>query len=436
MGSAQVAIIGGGYAGMAAAVSLAERGLPAIVFEAGATLGGRARRVIAGGIDLDNGLHILIGAYGETQRIISIVGQSMEDPKLLRIPLELGIHPGFRLRAPRLPWPINLALGLLTASGIGTKDKIRIVRMLMFLRSRRFLLDEDVSVAHLLAAHHQTHAANLYLWHPLCISALNTAPDEASAQIFCNVLRDTFSFPASNSDLLLPLTDLSRLFPEGAVQYVARAGGEVRLNNRVTRIASHDNSIEISTRDGAAHFKACILAVAPQHLCALIEDTPAFSEMAAQVAALQYRPIYSVYLAYPENIRLPKAMVGLYAAYSQWVFDRGRLCNQPGVLGVVISAAGSHQDLAHDELASRVHGELRTAFPHLPAPLWHRVIAEKRATFACTVGIKRPSTFTPVPGVFLAGDYVHSDYPATIEAAVRSGLRAAHYCAQNLENNS
>jgi hydroxysqualene dehydroxylase len=401
-----------------------------------ACLPGRARRVEAASVPLDNGLHILIGAYGETQRLIALVADSEKDAKLLHIPLELGIHSRFHLRAPRLPWPFNLALGLLRASGIGVRDKIRIIRMLTALRARGFLLDEDVSVAHLLSAHHQTHAANRYLWHPLCISALNTAPDEASAQILCNVLRDTFSFPASNSDLLLPATDLSRLFPEGAARHVENNGGEVRLNSRVTRVVMHDESVELSTLEGVAKFKACILAVAPQHLCGLIEDTPALAQVAAQVRALQYRPIYSVYLGYPAAIRLPKAMVGLDATYSQWVFDRGLLCNQPGVLGVVISAAGAHQDLAQDELARRVHTELQAAFPYLPAPLWHRVIAEKRATFACTVGVKRPATCTPVKGVFLAGDYVECDYPATIEAAVQSGLRAAHHAALHLETNS
>ncbi len=433
MGSAQIAIIGGGYAGMAAAVALTQRGVPVCVFEAGATLGGRARRVEVGGLHLDNGLHILIGAYSETQRVISIVSDSAEVSSLLRVPLELDIHASFHLRAPRLPWPFNLTLGLLAASGIGVIDKVRIIQMLSALWARRFRLNEDVCVARMLATYKQTAASNRYLWHPLCIASLNTAPAEASAQVFCNVLRDAFSSPSSNSDLLLPATNLSELFPERAAGYVIKHGGEVRLNSRVTSVALKARSIGVTTREAAHHFKACILAVAPQHLSALIDGAPELSVVAAQVAALEYRPIYSVYLGYPEATRLPKAMLGLDATFTQWVFDRGRLCNQPGILGVVISAAGSHQELAQDELASRVQAELQSAFPHLPAPLWHRVIAEKRATFACTVGAKRPSTLTPAPRLFLAGDYVESDYPATIEAAVRSGLRAAHLAAQHLE---
>ncbi|MGH8678541.1 MAG: FAD-dependent oxidoreductase, partial [Burkholderiales bacterium] len=93
-------------------------------------------------------------------------------------------------------------------------------------------------------------------------------------------------------------------------------------------------------------------------------------------------------------------------------------------LGVVISAAGAHQDLPHNELASRVHTEL-TAALRLPPPLWHQVIAEKRATFACKPGIVRPGNRTPVKRLYLAGDYTASDYPATLEAAVRSGITCA-----------
>ncbi len=421
---------------MAAAVELAQRGVPTCVFEASATLGGRARRVEVDGIHLDNGLHILIGAYRETLRLVCAVHGCAQMPGWHRMPLELEIYPRFHLRSVRLPWPLNLALGLLTASGIGMKDKARIIQMLGALRARRFLLDEDQSVAHMLSAHRQTSVTNRYLWHPLCTAALNTAPEEASAQIFCNVLRDTFSSPSSNSDLLLPATDLSLLFPERAAEHVSRRGGEIRLSSRITNVVPDAGSIRVTTRQANHHFKAGIIAVAPQHLGALCEGIPQLSALAAQVAALEYRPVYSVYLGYPETTRLPKAMLGLDAPLSQWVFDRGQLCEQPGILGVVISAGGIHQELPHDELASRVSAELKAAFPYLPPPLWHRVFAEKRATFACTVGLERPGTLTPAPGLFLAGDYVERDYPATIEAAVRSGLRAAQHAAQYLESTN
>jgi hydroxysqualene dehydroxylase len=110
---------------------------------------------------------------------------------------------------------------------------------------------------------------------------------------------------------------------------------------------------------------------------------------------------------------------------SQWVFDRGILCGQNGLMAVIISAVGEHQALTQDALALRVAQELRDAFPHLTKPLWHKVIAEKRATFSCSVSLARPSHATPYPNLYLAGDYTYKDYPATIEGAVRSGVACA-----------
>jgi predicted NAD/FAD-dependent oxidoreductase len=144
-----------------------------------------------------------------------------------------------------------------------------------------------------------------------------------------------------------------------------------------------------------------------------------------------YQPIYSVYLQYARGSRLPFRMGGLEARYSQWLFDRGQLCGQDGLIGVVISASGAHQGLAHDELARAVHAELAENFPGLGEPRWHQVIAEKRATFSCTPGLSRPDNATPVAGLYLAGDYTASDYPATIESAVRSGVRAAKLALHN-----
>jgi hypothetical protein len=149
------------------------------------------------------------------------------------------------------------------------------------------------------------------------------------------------------------------------------------------------------------------------------------------IAAFRYQPIYSVYLQYAPQVRLPFAMGGLEAMYSQWLFDRGRLCGQHGLIGIVISASGAHQNLPHDALAQVVHEELAANFRNLGDPLSHRVIAEKRATFACTPNLARPDNVTPVHGLFLAGDYTASDYPATIESAVRSGVRAAKLVMQH-----
>jgi predicted NAD/FAD-dependent oxidoreductase len=138
-----------------------------------------------------------------------------------------------------------------------------------------------------------------------------------------------------------------------------------------------------------------------------------------------YQPIYTCYLQYPDKVSLPFPMLGLAEGLVQWVFDRGALTGERGRLACVISAQGAHQQMTHDEFADTCARELARAFPTLPAPVWSQVIAEKRATITCTPGVKRPSLETSLPGVYLAGDYVEPDYPPTLEAAVRSGVRAA-----------
>jgi hypothetical protein len=118
-------------------------------------------------------------------------------------------------------------------------------------------------------------------------------------------------------------------------------------------------------------------------------------------------------------------MLGFDSALLQWAFDRGALCGQHGVIGVVISAEGMHEEHTHQKLAQLVHGELQQQLGLLPALRGFQVIAEKRATFACVPGLVRPDNCTALDSVVLAGDYTASDYPATIESAVRSGIAAA-----------
>ena len=164
----------------------------------------------------------------------------------------------------------------------------------------------------------------------------------------------------------------------------------------------------------------------PQHqVNAFLIGISALTEIAEIVGRFNYQPIYSVYLRYPRSVRLPAPMLGFDSALLHWAFDRELLCGQIGVIGVVISAEGAHQHLTQDELAQLVHQELQRQIGLLPDPIWSQVIAEKRATVSCVPGLQRPSKQTPLTNFFLAGDYTESDYPATLEAAVRSGIGAA-----------
>jgi squalene-associated FAD-dependent desaturase len=425
-----VAIVGGGYAGMAAAAELAAAGTKVTVFEASRTLGGRARAVELEGITLDNGAHILVGAYVETLRLMRRVGAD-PDRLLRRVPLRLEYPGELRIRAPRLPAPLHLAWALLAAHGLSWSDKFSAIRFMRHLGRLRFHLPQDLPVADWLRAQAQPERLVRYLWEPLCVAALNTPIARASMQVFANVLRDSLAAGRAASDLLLPATDFSSLFPEPAGAFVVAHGGEVRREARIGNIARDGDGFHL---DGHGPYRKVIIAVAPQHLPKLVAGLPEMAGIVEQVNRFAWEPIVTAYLAYPESVRLPFAMVGVAGAKgetaAQWLFDRGQLCGQRGLIGAVISAPGDVVAADHDTLAHAIHAEVARIVPKLPTPRWHRVVTEKRATFACTPGVSRPPTFTPLPGVLLAGDYVAGDYPGTIEAAVRSGVAAARALLQ------
>jgi squalene-associated FAD-dependent desaturase len=424
--SRKIAVLGGGWSGLAAAVTLADVGARPTLFEAARTLGGRARRVEHEGLALDNGLHILIGAYRETLRLMRRVADAgARDAGLLRLPLDLHIPGCFRLRAAALPAPLHLALGLLQATGLSTAERLGIARFMWRLRTSRFRLEHDIGVGDLLERLHASERTRRYLWEPLCVSALNTPPGEASAQIFLNVLRDSLNGTRADSDLLLPARDLSALFPEPAARAVEAAGGEVRLGCAVDAVHGAGEQFLLRSAAGEERFERVICALPPYRVPQVLAGLPQLQATLDAIGALRHEPIYSVYLQYPPAARLPQPMLGFEGGFAQWAFDRGRLCGQRGLIGVVISARGRHQDIDQAALARSVQAELAARHPELGAPRWSKVIAEKRGTIACTVGMARPGQRTVLPGLYLAGDYTASDYPATLESAVRSGIACA-----------
>ncbi|AOY01814.1 hydroxysqualene dehydroxylase HpnE [Jeongeupia sp. USM3] len=413
----QIAILGGGYAGMAAAVGLADAGMRVTVFEAGPVLGGRARRISVDGREIDNGQHLLIGAYSELLALMRRVGVD-PDAAFLRTPLDLAVVPGFRLRAPRLPAPLHLAAGLIGAKGLRWRERWALIRAVRAAEGARWRLDADLPVAAWLDAQRQPARLVEAFWRPLTVAALNTPLESASAQVLFNVLRDSLGGSRPASDLLFPKLDFSALFPDAAAAYVAARGGEVRLSTSVRQLARAGDGWRVN--DEA--FDGVVCALPPHRAGMALDGIDA--ALVARLNAWDYQPIVTVYLQYPASVALPQPMVGIAAGIGQWIFDRGQTHDQPGLIAVVLSARGAHSAWTQAQLAAEVVTELDTHFGW-GEPGWRRVIAEKRATFAATPGLWRPDNATAEPTLWLAGDYTAGDYPATLEGAIRSGRAAS-----------
>ncbi|MCF8199722.1 MAG: hydroxysqualene dehydroxylase HpnE, partial [Sulfuritalea sp.] len=290
------------------------------------------------------------------------------------------------------------------------------IRLMQGLKARRFRIEPDMTVTEWLDRNKTPSRQRRLLWEPLCIAALNTPADRASAQVMANVLRDSLAAARAASDMLLPQVNLSALFPNPAADYIEARGGSVHLGHRVGSLKREADAWRI---DDAGSYTQVILAVAPYHLASLAPS------LAPQVEHFDWEPIVTSYFSYPGTIRLPRPMLGVDAGLAQWLFDRGLLCGQHGLIAAVISARGRHLDVPTEELERGIHQEIARLVPGLPEPLGVHTITEKRATFACIPNLSRPACETTLPGLWLAGDYVAGDYPATLEGAVRSGVKAA-----------
>lgn len=416
----QAIVVGGGYAGMAAAIRLQQAGYSVTVLEAAKQLGGRARGVELAGARLDNGQHLLLGAYTELAAYLALVHEPGTVP-LMRLPLEWRDPAGFRLCLPPWPAPWHVAWGLLRAQGWQWRDKWAALRLVTYLRRQRFMPPDEQSVAKLWRCTGQTTRTITDLWHPLCLAALNTPPHLASSRVFAAVLRDSLLGARTASDAWLAQVDLGALFPEPAARWLQERGGWVHCRQRVLRLLPQVyGGWQVETSQKVWSAAVVVLAVAPQHVAALLPSLPALSEWRECLERFCFEPIATVYFQCPATVRLPHPFYALSDGWGQWVFDRGHsLPHQAGWLAVVISSSGGWQSLDKTSLCAAVWAQLRTHWD-LPPYRFAQLIVEKRATFAAYTNLIRPTVETGVEGLWVVGDYVAGEYPATLEGAVRS----------------
>lgn len=440
-----IAVIGAGWAGLAAAVTLKDAGAHVTVFEAAPLTGGRAR-----GVDdvhmgrIDNGQHLLLGAYSETLQLIERLQPEIPISQLvLREPLHLeSVDGAFKMHTPALPAPLNTLMALISAKGLSVSHRAQALRMMVGLRLAGWHAAPGETVSALLARYRQSPLLCIRLWTPLCLAALNTPVQKSCAQLFLNVLRDSLDGTRQSSDILIPQVDLTALWPAAAAEQL-----NMRYRHIVRKVHASDHHVEI---DGE-HFDACVIATPPYAAARLLFDPTIDPEALSQQArlpqqqseaslyrilqAFQYRSIATLALELETDWRLPHAMMMLdedpvRGHLGQWVFNRLGHGKQ---LTVVISDASDFlkQDRASfvEAIATQIREQSARhpdAHSPMPAVRHQRLIVEKRATFDAVPGLARPSNQSPWSRIALAGDWTDTGYPAVLEGAVRSGIRAAN----------
>jgi hydroxysqualene dehydroxylase len=439
----RVVIIGGGWAGLACAIALLDHDhrstLPSIeLFEAAPQLGGRARSLQwqptpdSANLTIDNGQHMLVGAYRETLALMQRLGAEPEH-QLARFPLTLRSSFGLHFRASALPAPWHLVVGGLSAKGIGVKDAFSALRFALALLKANYLLPDTLTVSQLMVQLRLSQTVQERMLRPLCLATLNTAPALASAKVFAAVLRDTIGASTRASHFLVAKHGLSALLPNNAQKALSQAGVKIHLRTRISDL--NDNLL-----DGAdAIVIACPLAEAAS--LALTAGTQLVGE------ELPTEAIATIYMYWQADAHRTFAqsfarltpfeplMLDDLAADSpgQWFFFHGQT-SDGGCLAAVVVSAYTMPDQSRDQLSELCTAQLEQQLA-LPMPTATKVIVEKRATFRAAAGSSRPANDALQQHdrrLVLAGDYTIAEYPATLESAVRSGLAAAQLVQDNL----
>jgi squalene-associated FAD-dependent desaturase len=420
-----LAVIGAGWAGLAAAVRAVEQGHRVTLYEMAAQPGGRAREVMHGDVPLDNGQHILIGAYRETLALMRTVGA---DPDALfeRRPLAL-LDPQGRGFAMPAGSPLRAVLRAVLNLRWSWRERAALMAAALRWRLAGFNAPQGQTVAVL--TRDLPKRVRTELIDPLCVAALNTPADLASAQVFLTVLRDALLGGTGSADLLLPRSTLSALLPEPARRWLAAHGAKLQWGHRVQQI-------EPGWRVDGASFDAVVLACSATEAARLA--APFAPAWASQAAAFDYEPIVTVYL-HSARSRWSHPMVMLASDETrpaQFAFDLGALDaagRRNGLFAFVVSGARGWVDRGVQDCAEAVLHQACDAFPAdawVAAPTVVRTLTEKRATFLCVPDLQRPSAWL-AHGLAAAGDYVRGPYPATLEGAVRSGIASLRALQQS-----
>ncbi len=456
-----ILVIGGGIAGLAAAVELAANNLSVLLVEQKQHLGGRAFSFVdkKNGDDVDNGQHLMMGCYHSTLRLLNMIG-SLPDVSLqpaLRVVFRHPEKGKTELHASSLPVPLHLLSGLLGLKSLSLSDRLSLLRVGAALMKAKPESDERLqrmTVSEWLLSLHQSEANRKYLWDILAIGTLNDAPDRVSASLFVNVLQAAFLGSRSDSAMVIPRKGLSRIFGEPAADFLRSHGCDVRLNTSVERVVIRKNKVsEVKLSTGEVVTPDAVISAVPYFDLPKLFDEPTLRKFPEFNIADRFvsSPIVTIHLwfdmehgAVGGNDFVPEEFVALLHSPIHWIFNKTKISggrkNGLSYLSLVISGAEKFLAMKKEEIVALAVAELRRFFPESKnAVVRHsHVIKEKRATFSPRVGTEqfRPSHITSLENFFLAGDWTDTKLPATIEGAVHSGFACAEAVLRNSKHQS
>ena len=436
-----LAVIGGGVAGLAAATALAEAGRRVIVLEARGDLGGRAtafRDRVTGEL-VDNGQHVLFGCYRETFSFFRRIGA--EDNVSVQPSLEVPYLDSAGTRSVLLcpPWPppLHLLGGVLRWKAIPWRERLGVLRVRADLDPRLRQSDSGETVAGWLTRRRQRGRIREWLWEPLAVAALNQAASEAAAAPFLRVLQLMFNGRRADASLALPLRPLHETYARPAQRFIEKHGGSVRVN-ALGRVRIDNGRVAgVDVRGEPVPVQKVIAAVPWFALASLVTgDVAPIADVLAAASRMESKPIVTVNLWY-DRVVMDDPFVGLPGRRMQWVFDKRRVFGESAShLSLVASGADALVVEEADRLIAMAAAEVAASIPGARDAVLRRgtVVREKRATFSVAPGQPpRPGVKTPVDGLFLAGDWIDTGLPGTIESAAIAGHWAAAAALQDTE---
>ncbi|MCL5005458.1 MAG: hydroxysqualene dehydroxylase HpnE [Acidobacteria bacterium] len=442
--SEDIIIVGGGFAGLAAGVALAEAGRSVLLLEQKSYLGGRARsfQEATTGSVVDNGQHLLMGCYHATLKFLGTIGtrDTINFEPQLRVQFLDPTRKVTELRCPNLPSPWHLMCGVFFSNSFSFNQKLDVLRMGRVLRAGKNSsanATDRLTVEEWLRTLGQSERLRRDFWDLICIAAMNEDPRIASAVLFEHVLRRALFSSPFDSRLGIPRKGLSDCYTDAAVATIRARGGQVELRQDVRGLLISEGVCKgVRIADGTVIEGKTVVSAVPWYVfpgflpSGMVSSDAFFSRLPRLAPA----PIISIYLWFDRPVT-ELDFAGLRGTTIQWLFNKGRLMGTgQSYISLVLSGAHEHIGRSKEDLRNIVLRELAALLPEVrSAKLLHSlVIKERFATFSPCVGVDsmRPSARTPIRGLYLAGDWTDTGLPATIEGAVQSGYTAAQMILQ------